>query len=131
MKTGVDHMGWITPASAHIKSNNKDVTVTVIGKKLPSASVKFYNKAELHVLKSEDGLMQVAIIASRLYFKFKQAEQGERGFKLGKDNSNCVCKRLQTSHKGLVEFCEKHRGSYNLKYDTMRKLYYIDTVTEE
>lgn len=122
-------MDWITPSSAHVRNNNKDVAISVVGKKLPSASIKFYNKTDLHVLKSEDGLMQVAIIASRLYFK--QAEQGERGFKLGKDNSNCVCKRLMTCHKGLVEFCKKHRGSYNLKYDTTRKLYYIDTVTEE
>lgn len=122
-------MDWITPASAHIKSNGKDVTIGVIGKKLPSASVKFYNGSQSNILKNENGLMQVAIITSRLYFR--QAGHGETGFKLGKDNSNCACKRLQTSHKGLVDFCAKHRGSYNLKYDTMRKLYYIDTVTEE
>ena len=121
-------MDWITPASAHIRSNNKDVTVTVIGKKLPSASVKFYDKSESNILKNENGLIQIAIVASRLYFK--EAGHGETGFKLGKDNSNCACKRLQTSYKGLVEFCTKHRGAYNLKYDTMRKLYYIDTVEE-
>lgn len=73
-------------------------------------------------------MIQVAIVASRLYFK--QAGNGEIGFSLGKDNRTCVARRLQTTNHLLIDFCTKHRGSYNLKYDTVRKLYYIDTVEE-
>lgn len=121
-------MNWLTPANSHVHNKGKDVHISVVGKKLPMASIKFYGNSESNIVKNGDGSIQIAIVASRLYFK--EAGHGEIGFSLGKDHRQCVTRRLQTTNYLLIDFCTKHRGAYNLKYDTMRKLYYIDTVEE-
>ncbi|MDD3186698.1 MAG: hypothetical protein PHT76_15535 [Anaerostipes sp.] len=114
------NLSWIT--KGNVKSSS-DVSIKIL--KDNRVSIIFRNNTDLTVTTNKK--IEIATLNNRMYFR----KGKEDGYSISRKNASGSGFVVISGVKQLIDFVEKYKGNYELKYDKGNKLFYIECEVQD